>query len=257
MYGENDPTLTFTAEGASTVRGLLSGDTFTGALTRAAGETVAGGPYAISQGTVDNSNYAISFTDGALTITRAPLTVTADDKERRFGEADPALTFTVNSSQLKLGDAPSVVGNVILRAPSGLSLLPDDYPITFASATADNYALTLVDGVLTVTPVPMVRSENLIVQQGPQATSGTPAATGSTMTVAAAGTTESAPAVQPGILAVRDGGLSTGATTAAPTALALAPAPRTQAAPGAFQVVVVSKPAGAPEGLMVLPCRRG
>jgi hypothetical protein len=251
VYGDADPRLTFAVETASAGRGLKAGDALGGDLTRVAGETVAGGPYTISQGTVNNSNYAISFTDGALTVTRAPLTVTADDKERRFGEADPVLTFTVNGSQLKSGDAASVVRGATLTAPTGISLLPDDYPITLASASADNYALTLVDGVLTVTPVPMVRSENLIVQQAPQATSGASAATAPAMTVAAVDTTGSASAIQPGILAVRDGGLSTGTATAAPTSLALAPAPRTQSAPGAFQVVVLSKPAGAPEGLMV------
>ena len=48
---------------------------FSGALTRAAGETVAGGPYAISQGTVSGgSNYSISYTGDSGTKRRVMTT---------------------------------------------------------------------------------------------------------------------------------------------------------------------------------------
>ena len=51
----------------------------TGGLTRAAGETVAGSPYAISQGNLAaNSDYTIAFTGNNLTITPATLTVKAN-----------------------------------------------------------------------------------------------------------------------------------------------------------------------------------
>jgi hypothetical protein len=49
-YGNADA-LTYTTEVSSAGRGLVSGDIFGGSLSRAAGETVAGGPYAIAQGT--------------------------------------------------------------------------------------------------------------------------------------------------------------------------------------------------------------
>ena len=46
-------------------------------LTRASGETVAGSPYAISQGSLaSNANYTISFADGTLTITKAVPVIT-------------------------------------------------------------------------------------------------------------------------------------------------------------------------------------
>ena len=44
------------------------------ALTRAPGETIAGSPYAILQGSVNNPNYAITYVAGTVTISKASST---------------------------------------------------------------------------------------------------------------------------------------------------------------------------------------
>ena len=80
-YGAVDPALTFV------VVGLKFSDTpasvLTGLPTRVGGETVAGGPYTITQGTLTpNGNYTISFTGNTLTITKAAPSVTADAKTK-------------------------------------------------------------------------------------------------------------------------------------------------------------------------------
>src|SRR6185369_16944900 len=97
-YGAADPTLTFTASGlqfTDTQSGVL-----TGTLTRAVGESVAGSPYAITQGTLAaNGNYAISFTGNTLAITPATLTIAAQAKSKTYGAADPTLTFTASGLQ--------------------------------------------------------------------------------------------------------------------------------------------------------------
>ena len=68
----------------------------TGSLARAAGETVAGGPYAISQGTLAaNSNYTIHFTGSTLTITPATPVVTVSDPGGTYTGAPIAATATV------------------------------------------------------------------------------------------------------------------------------------------------------------------
>ena len=71
----------------------------TGALARAQAGTLAGeqaGGYAISQGTLAaDSNYTITFTGSTLTITPAPLTVTANSQTKVYGTADPSLTDSV------------------------------------------------------------------------------------------------------------------------------------------------------------------
>jgi MBG domain (YGX type) len=78
VYGTADPALAYA------VSGFQFSDTaatvVTGSPARAAGETVAGGPYAITQGTLAaDGNYMIQFSGSTLTITPAtpPVTVTA------------------------------------------------------------------------------------------------------------------------------------------------------------------------------------
>ena len=61
----------------------------TGHPSRAHSGTLAGeqvGDYAITQGTLAaDSNYTISFTGSTLTITPAPLTVTANSQTKVYG----------------------------------------------------------------------------------------------------------------------------------------------------------------------------
>ena len=101
VYGTDDPALTDTATGFvdTTVDGVTIDDTaasvLTGKLARAKSGTLAGeqaGGYAITQGTLAaDSNYTIPFTGSTLTITPAPLTVTANPQTKVYGTADPSL----------------------------------------------------------------------------------------------------------------------------------------------------------------------
>lgn len=88
VYGEVDPGLTYTYSPA-----LISGDSFTGSISRTAGEDA--GNYAINRNTLAlSSNYTLSYTSADLTVNKATLTVTADNKEKVYGEANPTLTFS-------------------------------------------------------------------------------------------------------------------------------------------------------------------
>ena len=51
--------------------------------------------YAITASGQTSSNYAISYVPGTLTVTKAPLTVTAADKTKVYGTANPALDGTI------------------------------------------------------------------------------------------------------------------------------------------------------------------
>src|SRR5205814_1865835 len=74
-YGDADPALTYQITSGS----LVGTDTFSGALTRTAGENV--GPYAILQGTVSlSSNYVLTFNGANLTITPRVIKIKADAK---------------------------------------------------------------------------------------------------------------------------------------------------------------------------------
>ena len=80
VYGEADPQLTYQ------VTGLVGDDTLAGSLEREAGEDV--GEYAITQGTLANSNYNINFSGAVLTITAKEITIDL---------ADPNFHYAIDS----------------------------------------------------------------------------------------------------------------------------------------------------------------
>jgi hypothetical protein len=155
VYGSADPTLTYTASGfrfTDTAATVLKGK-----LTRAAGETVAGGPYAISQGTLAaNSNYKIAFTGSTLSITPATLTVTAQNASRIYGVANPTFTYAING--FVNGDSSSVVsGTPTLTTSATANSPPGNYAIdvNVSPLSAANYTFQAVNGTLTVLPAPV------------------------------------------------------------------------------------------------------
>ena len=94
VYGAVDPALAYT------VSGLAFTDTpaevLSGSLSRTAGETVSGGPYAISQGSLTaNSNYTISFTGNSLRITSAAPTIKVSDASGLYTGSPFAATVTM------------------------------------------------------------------------------------------------------------------------------------------------------------------
>ena len=105
VYGTDDPSLTDTATGFinTTVDGVAIADTaatvLSGDLSRAAGETVAGGPYAITQGTLAaDSNYTIAFTGSSLSITAATPMLTVTDPGGTYTGTPIAATASVTGA---------------------------------------------------------------------------------------------------------------------------------------------------------------
>ncbi|WP_199140791.1 MBG domain-containing protein [Pedobacter sp. ASV12] len=144
-YGQADPTFAY----AITAGGPLVGsDAFTGALTRTAGENV--GPYAINQGTLAlNANYTLSYAGANFTINPATLTITADNKERFFGGANPPLTASYTGFVNNETNAVLTTQPVLATVATPASAI-GDYPITVSGAVAQNYAIAYVNGVLKV-----------------------------------------------------------------------------------------------------------
>ncbi|MFK4875403.1 MBG domain-containing protein, partial [Novosphingobium sp. ZW T3_23] len=104
LYGNANPALTYTLGGD----GLVNGDTLSGALATAATATSNVGAYGITQGTLAaGGNYALTFTGADLTVTPRGLTVTADALSRLYGNANPALTYTLGGDGLVNGDTLS------------------------------------------------------------------------------------------------------------------------------------------------------
>ncbi|MBB5592152.1 hypothetical protein GGD49_001602 [Rhizobium tropici] len=140
-YGDANPTLTYAATG------LLNGDTLSGSLATAAGQYSDVGAYAITQGSLANANYAISYMGADLTVNQRAITVAADSLSRRYGLANPALTYTVGGAGLVNRDRLS--GGLATSATS-LSE-PGAYAITQGTLLASaNYSMNFVPGALTV-----------------------------------------------------------------------------------------------------------
>ncbi|MDM0074834.1 MBG domain-containing protein [Variovorax sp. J2P1-59] len=143
VYGSADPTLTYSAPG------LVNGDTLFGSVVRVAGETVLGGPYAITQGTLANPNYTLAFTNGQLTIAPRALAVAADPQTKIYGAADPALT--VSAPGLVNGD--TLAGSAV-RSP-GETVPGGPYAITQGTLANPNYAISFTNGQFAITPRPI------------------------------------------------------------------------------------------------------
>ena len=148
VYGSADPALTYQATGfkfTDTVASVLSG-----ALTRAAGETVVGGPYAISQGTlVANPNYTIAFTGNLIDITTATLTVSAHHQTKVYGDSDPDLTYSATGFQFSDTNGSVLSGSLTRAAGENVG----SYAITQGTlAVNPNYTISFTANTLSITP---------------------------------------------------------------------------------------------------------
>ena len=104
LYGDSNPAFTYTVGGD----GLVNGDTLSGGLATTASTSSNVGSYAIGQGTLAaSSNYTLTYTGGTLSVTARPISVTADNLSRLYGDSNPAFTYTVSGDGLVNGDTLS------------------------------------------------------------------------------------------------------------------------------------------------------
>ncbi|MCD8505598.1 MAG: filamentous hemagglutinin N-terminal domain-containing protein [Burkholderiaceae bacterium] len=157
VYGEIDPGLVYTTELTSTGRGLYGTDEFSGTLQRTSGENV--GTYEIGQGTLDNSNYDISFVSASFTITPKPITVTAVGQRKLYGEADPLLTYVSDvglvGADRFAGALSRAVGENVGSYWIGQNTLAID-----DGNGGNNYALTYTGAAFQIEPRPIVSEAN-------------------------------------------------------------------------------------------------
>src|SRR5262249_50792805 len=116
------------------------------------------GDYAITPLLLDPehrlSNYYVTILDGRFIVTPAPLTVTADDRTRIYGSANPA--FTASYDGFILGQGPSVLGGTLtFTTAAATTSNVGTYALTPGGLTSSNYAIHFVAGTLTVTPAPL------------------------------------------------------------------------------------------------------
>jgi 6-phosphogluconolactonase (cycloisomerase 2 family) len=147
VYGSANPTLN------GTITGLKNGDSITAAYSSAS-VTASVGTYQITPTFTDPGaklpNYTVSLVGGTLTVTPAPLTVTAVGGTRVYGGVNPAATIT----GLKNGDNITT----IYTTPTSASA-PGTYTLTPVlvdpNGLAGNYTVTIKTAVLTITKAPL------------------------------------------------------------------------------------------------------
>jgi hypothetical protein len=154
----NDATKTYGAALPTfgvTYTGLVAGDTSVsigGALTFNTPVTSATAPgtYAVRPSGLTSPSYTIAFTPGVFTVTKAPLTITASSATISVDSALPI--FTAQMAGFVLSETASVLGGTLaFTVPAGANLAAGTYAVTPGGLTSDNYAITYVPGVLTVT----------------------------------------------------------------------------------------------------------
>ncbi len=144
VLGAVDPALTYTITSGN----LVAGDTFSGALTRAAGETV--GSYAITQGTLAlSANYALSFTPGTLKITYAPNSVSC------AGSPSRTILQPINAdgtSVFKLGSTVPAKFRVCDANGNSIGTAGVVASFQLISTTSGTVTTTVTEEVLSTTP---------------------------------------------------------------------------------------------------------
>jgi gliding motility-associated-like protein len=108
-------------------------------------------PSAVVGGTFVADNYTIVYIPGDLTVTPAPLTITADDATKNYGAANPVLKVTYSGfvngeSEAQLTKLSTISTTATIESDGG------KYPIKVSNAESANYAITYVDGVLVIVP---------------------------------------------------------------------------------------------------------
>ena len=149
FYGVNNAALTLT------YTGFKYNDNVSRLSPRPAASTTANiksnvGVYPVNISTAATAaNYTISYIPGTVTVNKAPLTITAVNKTKVYGAANPVLTATYKG--FKNGQNASVLLTpVALSTVVDVNTTPGVYDIIISGATAANYDIMPVKGTFTI-----------------------------------------------------------------------------------------------------------
>lgn len=157
--------------------GLIGEDNVTSVTMTSVGAVPSAGvtesPYAITPSDAIGSgvgNYDITYVAGELTVTPAPLTITAQDQEKTFGETFVFAGTEFTAGELLFDDSVTSATISSEGAAADATIEDSPYAISITGATGsgiENYDITYVDGALTV--VEGVGSSPVVVNPPPPA----------------------------------------------------------------------------------------
>ena len=150
VYGDEVPTLTYSTEGG-TLKGTPKLST-----TATKASPVGTYPIKVERGTVTNEQ--VTFVDGTLIISKAPLTIGVKDETITEGDSIP--TFTLIYDGWRNGDSEATA---FTRKPKAKTTATSEskagtYPITITKGTAKNYKISYQEGTLTIEPAAGIES---------------------------------------------------------------------------------------------------
>ena len=148
LYGDPNPAFT------GTIAGIKNGDNITAIYTTPATPASPIGTYPIIPSPSDNgtgalANYVVTLNNGSLTVSPAPLTVTADNATRAFGAPNPTFTGTIVG--IKNGDNITATYSTPATANSPAGTYPIIPALVDPTGKLGNYTVTINNGTLTVT----------------------------------------------------------------------------------------------------------
>ena len=142
VYGDDNPAFEYTVSGGT----ITSGEP---TITCSATKESPVGTYdiIISQGNISNPN--VRYVNGKLTVTAAPLTISAVSYTMRQG--DPMPSFTATYSGFKNYEGEDVLSSKPKFAcEASENSAPGTYKIRVSGAEAKNYAIEYIGGTLTI-----------------------------------------------------------------------------------------------------------
>ena len=155
VYGSANPTLTYS------YAGLVNSDAAPSTLPTISTTAVTGSPvgnYSITISGASDANYSISYVNGTLSVTKATLTITADNQTKVEGSPNP--TFTISYSGFVVGESASnLITTSTTTCSANTNSTAGTYPIIVSGATAANYTIIYQNGTLTITAPLIMRFE--------------------------------------------------------------------------------------------------
>ncbi|MEQ8471479.1 MAG: MBG domain-containing protein, partial [Marinoscillum sp.] len=152
-YGAENPELTYSYDGFVNGEGATDLESEP-EVTTTATEASTVGSYSITSSGGSATNYEFDFTEGTLTVEKAPLSVLADDKVRVYGTANPELTYSyegfVNGEGATDLESEPEITTIATEASAVGS-----YSITSSGGSAINYVFEHTNGTLTVEKAPL------------------------------------------------------------------------------------------------------
>lgn len=173
VYGDENPKFTFAYSG---FKNEETEEVFTNrpSATTEAGLTSAVGTYDIVPSGAEAQNYDITYKNGTLSVTKAPLAVSVVDNKREYGEENPAIALTYSGfknsdNENCITEKPVVTVNAEKKSDVG------EYTISVAGGLAQNYMFTEYnEGKLTIEKAPLTviaeNKERLYFEANPEFT---------------------------------------------------------------------------------------